>query len=337
MQKKRGFTLIELLVVIAIIAVLVALLLPAVQAAREAARRTQCANNLKQLALGMHNYHDTQRTFPPGVVISNQAAWGAMLLPFIEQKPLADRIDYRFPMQTGLPTASNLDQIDEPLPTFRCPSDNAPLQATNQRLTPATGETPHLKAALSNYLACAGSGTLLVNGVRTGVNDSDSGAAQSSPVTFDGSRTDSGGVFYGDSRNRMGDVSDGQVNTCLLGEHYSRTCTGGLGESTTSIGLQAPFPPDSRNCHGYWAYAQDNDYSDVLFDFRHGVNGSAGPSLTVPQGRRAGNEGDLSSRHESGAQVARVDATVRFVSDSADPSILFNFGNRRDGQILGDF
>src|SRR6056297_1076372 len=96
---RRGFTLVELLVVIAIIGILVALLLPAVQAAREAARRMQCGNNLKQMALAMHNYHDTHKAFPFSYMIDpsnlNVQSWGTRLLPFIEQSAIYDRWDSR--------------------------------------------------------------------------------------------------------------------------------------------------------------------------------------------------------------------------------------------------
>src|SRR5688572_25384501 len=96
MQKRNrsAFTLVELLVVIAIIGVLVALLLPAVQAAREAARRMQCSNNLKQLALALHNYEGTYKTFPPAGIDSNQMSWVVMLLPFIEQQPLFGNFNF---------------------------------------------------------------------------------------------------------------------------------------------------------------------------------------------------------------------------------------------------
>src|SRR5690606_1821609 len=139
---RRGFTLIELLVVIAIIAVLIALLLPAVQQAREAARRSQCQNNLKQLGLALHNYHDTYARFPSAVFWTDvdgdgQAdrdeghwAWGAAILPFIEQGNLADR------MQPGTLTPTQVHALDPsllktPLAVFQCPSDdggvNSPL------------------------------------------------------------------------------------------------------------------------------------------------------------------------------------------------------------------
>src|SRR6478672_4779737 len=92
---RRGFTLVELLVVIAIIAVLIALLLPAVQAAREAARRTRCKNNLKQFGLALHNYHDTHGVFPPAQILPSGWAWGAFLLPFLDDLPGWQAIDFR--------------------------------------------------------------------------------------------------------------------------------------------------------------------------------------------------------------------------------------------------
>ena len=144
----RGFTLIELLVVIAIIAILIALLLPAVQQAREAARRTQCKNNLKQIGLAMHNYHDVYLGFPPGYMNTapyhangngpisgnySQWVWGAMILPYIDQAPLYSRLqvgDIRLAdaLTAGGPYDST-DLLATPLTAFMCPSDVGP--ATN--------------------------------------------------------------------------------------------------------------------------------------------------------------------------------------------------------------
>ncbi len=125
----RGFTLVELLVVIAILGVLVGLLLPAVQHAREAARRTQCRNHLKQLALGLHNYHDVHRVLPERFFDAGTPdcwAWGASALPFIEQEALSSRCDFRRQPTEG----NNVDQIKTSLVLFRCPSEVAPQLET---------------------------------------------------------------------------------------------------------------------------------------------------------------------------------------------------------------
>ncbi len=143
-----GFTLIELLVVIAIIAILIALLLPAVQQAREAARRTQCKNNLKQLGLALHNYHDVMKQFPPGFVdqLSSAATasgaavaattqdgnwgWGSYTLPYIDQAPLYNLLNVgnRTLLQAANDTTNGGRRgLQTPLEAFRCPSDTAPL------------------------------------------------------------------------------------------------------------------------------------------------------------------------------------------------------------------
>lgn len=335
-QKKRGFTLIELLVVITIITILVALLLPAVQAAREAARRTQCKNHMKQLVLALHNYHDTQLTFPPGYITRTatgtpcgEAAWGALILPYIEQNNIFERFDFRFEMSSP----PNDAMVDEPIATFRCPSDNGPVQATDEGLSLGAGSNPpaHIKTALSNYLACAGSGNLDVFGLGpVSLNDEDPAADGQDNTT-----TDFGGMFFGNSRNRMGDMRDGNQNTILIAEHYSRT---GRNGGNVDDGLPESTPPNYNHveeCHGYWAFADDGDASDVLFDMRHGVNGGRGAELGFNQG--AGNEGDVSSRHEAGAQIGLGDGAVRFVAQTTDPTILERLANRRDGQIVGDY
>lgn len=134
--RQRGFTLVELLVVIAIIGILVALLLPAVQAAREAARRMQCSNNQKQLGLAMHNYHDTHKTFPPGAIWMNRnqnprpdgrnlnwgATWVTMVLPFFEQQTLHNQYNFNIPARNGTRTGRNAPVTRVKIPTLVCPS-----------------------------------------------------------------------------------------------------------------------------------------------------------------------------------------------------------------------
>src|SRR5262245_39326625 len=161
MNKKRlrGFTLIELLVVIAIIAILIALLLPAVQSAREAARRIQCVNNLKQVGVALHNYHDALGAFPMGYaarsVYRNGAtdtapgwAWAAMILPQLEQAPLFDAINFRLAVER----ADNATAVRSMLTTYLCPSDptSGPFPVAD-----AAGNELAMMAP-SSYAACVG-------------------------------------------------------------------------------------------------------------------------------------------------------------------------------------
>ncbi len=147
MQKKRtGFTLIELLVVIAIIAILIALLLPAVQQAREAARRSTCKNNLKQIGLALHNYHDTHRSFPPSYVdnypagtpfLNNDLGWGTFILPYMDQGPLYNNISSSGAMDVDWTTVADMTTgstayAKSVLPAFICPSD--PMGGVNTKI-----------------------------------------------------------------------------------------------------------------------------------------------------------------------------------------------------------
>jgi prepilin-type N-terminal cleavage/methylation domain-containing protein/prepilin-type processing-associated H-X9-DG protein len=185
----KGFTLVELLVVIAIIAVLIGLLLPAVQKAREAANRIQCRNNLKQLGLGLHNYHGTHERFPPAYAAAGLNAgpgWGTFILPYIEQVALSQQVPKGAPFWGGpQATSTAVDGGATPLTIFRCPSDTGPAQNADQG-----------NFAVSNYRATCGTLTTVI-------------------YTAD---ADLGGVMYQNSRVRITDVSDGTSNTTVLGE-----------------------------------------------------------------------------------------------------------------------
>ena len=200
---RRGFTLIELLVVIAIIAILIALLLPAVQQAREAARRSQCQNNLKQIGLGLHNYHDTHKVFPPGVITDTGWAWGTMILPFVDQANL-----YNTMAPGGIMDLSNATQLANAqtvLNVYLCPSDpwGSPQKNTNYAITitPPGGSAATYNIGMSNYTGA--SGTSLGNC-----------EAVSSMGT---------GILTINSNIKVRDVTDGASNTMLVGERGSQS------------------------------------------------------------------------------------------------------------------
>ncbi|MFC1597647.1 DUF1559 domain-containing protein [Planctomycetota bacterium] len=197
-----GFTLVELLVVIAIIGILISLLLPAVQAAREAARRMQCSNKLKQIGLALHNYHDSYLSFPPGnmdygVSQSQEWGWAVFLLPYMEHGPLYGQLapnDRRLVELLGDPVATKLSQM--PLGAFRCPSDRTPplLEGTEQ-IRDMDGVAPvgtNFFAATSNYIGVTGFWDIGIH-----------------PAN---------GVFAANSKTKFRDIVDGTSNTFAVGE-----------------------------------------------------------------------------------------------------------------------
>ncbi len=172
MKRRRAFTLIELLVVIAIIGLLVALLLPAVQSAREAARRAQCVNNLKQLGLALHNYEGSHQTFPPGYVSNFNPSgtdtgpgwgWAAMLLPQVEQTNVFNAINFNLAVEAPANLTSRLVNVNN----FLCPSDSVKPEWWVKSRDPATGMpiANICKVAPSNFVGMYGVGEPGVNGV----------------------------------------------------------------------------------------------------------------------------------------------------------------------------
>jgi prepilin-type N-terminal cleavage/methylation domain-containing protein/prepilin-type processing-associated H-X9-DG protein len=189
-RNHRGFTLVEVLVVIAIIGMLVALLLPAVQAAREAARRIQCQNNLRQLGLAVVHYHDLNRSFPSGLIWPDRTFWTALLLPEIEQVSLYNSLNFGAPWYE--PGTSNHAACGTYLGVFRCPSSIAPEHLTTNGI---------LDRVPCNYLACT-SGLL---------------ARESGPPPLVG-LADADGLFFVNDKMRMSDILDGTSNTIAMGE-----------------------------------------------------------------------------------------------------------------------
>lgn len=338
--RSRGFTLIELLVVIAIIAILIALLLPAVQQAREAARRTQCKNNLKQIGLAMHNYHDIFNTLPPGyitrfpnVIVSGEQglySWGAMILPQVEQANLYSTLNVgNVPLQTNVGTAAGLIALQTPQPNFRCPSDTGPALnnfkstlggAPNwyNRNATSTG-TNEIPIATSNYVMVAGTGS--------------STTPPSQPTT---TTTPPMGVGFSNSKINFRDITDGTSNTILVGERawkYGQVFAG----AATVVGFNA-----SVNLQDPVAGVKGG-YLGALGIGYDGINWSATNADHQPRG--------FSSVHVGGAQFLMCDGAVRFISENidykstspnVDPALwaTTTFARllcRNDGQVVGDF
>jgi len=205
---RSGFTLIELLVVIAIIAVLIALLLPAVQQAREAARRSQCINNLKQLGLALHTYHDTMNVFPPGwlgvqgggpnMQGPSGFAWGSHILPYLDQSPLYNQVNFN----VSCIDPNNALARQAVISVLRCPTD----PSTNTWAMPQEGSPTTILTTLptANYVGSFGT---------QGFED----ICENPP--FPAAQCTSNGMFFHNSSTRMRDVVDGTSNTVFLGEH----------------------------------------------------------------------------------------------------------------------
>ena len=202
---RRGFTLIELLVVIAIIAILIALLLPAVQQAREAARRTQCKNNLKQMGLALHNYHDVYNVFPPGNVHKSGSqrsprlaayGWATFILPFMDLNNVFDVLDVnKRDLDTALRDPAVKSLAQQMLPAYRCPSDSSPDVNTKRSFN-----NPYrMSVGTSNYLGVIGT-------------------RWSTPYQVVVRGRDPWGMLFGDSKVRIRDVIDGTTNTLFIGE-----------------------------------------------------------------------------------------------------------------------
>jgi prepilin-type N-terminal cleavage/methylation domain-containing protein/prepilin-type processing-associated H-X9-DG protein len=301
---RTAFTLVELLVVIAIIGVLVALLLPAVQAARESARRTQCTNNLKQIGIALHNYSDTLRTLPPGSIWYSSAApanannRGPILLhilPFIEQQPLYDKFDLSQPPDgQTLPGGALLAATM--IKTYTCPSDKN-FNLLNGRAihnyTASSGPTAH-----SDNSACSCSAWSSWNAYSLG------------PY---GNATDFAGPFIRMARGvRMGEVTDGLSTTIFFGE-VRRDCsahvrTGWL-SSNNANGLTSTLIPINTNTCDDTA-----------------ANGCQRPC-------NWSTELGFKSLHPSGANFLFGDGAVRFVSQNIDHDNYQALGGKSDGRV----
>lgn len=310
---RRGFTLIELLVVIAIIGVLVALLLPAVQQAREAARRTQCKNNLKQIGLALHNYHDVTNLFPPGWVSRSYQvsattelsiwSWGAFLLPYIDQTPLYNTLQpgsrsIDANLALGGATAAALTT---PLQGFLCPSDAGAPALNNFDGPLGTGATQQTNFATYNRHATNGttnvpiatSNYVLVADVGDSITPSVLEAPYGPPL----------GIGWNDSRVGIKDLSDGSSNQLVVGERAFKLKTLYIGAGN-ALGFAPPTagaPYNGQQCRSclavvgipYWGLNQ------TVVNADHQSRG-------------------FSSNHTGGVHFVLGDGSVRFISENID-------------------
>ena len=337
---RPGFTLIELLVVIAIIAILIALLLPAVQQAREAARRTQCRNNLKQLALALHNYESSYGMLPPGWIAPQGVeyigtgatagtgtdgwgswGWPALVLPFIDQAGLYNQLRVGEEIRFALDDPPRLALMRQTYPVFRCASDTAPERNDRRRVAGFSGTNRNLST--SNYV-----------GWNSGSWGWLPGAA--APV-------DRKGMFTMNSNTRFRDVTDGLSNTLMVGERMYRAFQSG----TCTI-----------NCNAAVIFANEwnNHFNNSRRNPRFGNTNTLGMgegainSIFTGDPTAPGNNCNAicargaASYHEGGAQFAMGDGSVRFISENIDwePAIAVNstferLGAMADGQPIGEF
>jgi prepilin-type N-terminal cleavage/methylation domain-containing protein/prepilin-type processing-associated H-X9-DG protein len=348
----RGFTLIELLVVIAIIGMLVGLLLPAVQAAREAARRSQCVNNLKQVGLAMQNYEGTYRKLPAGYVSfrTNNGSgpswasidsatwdaapgwgWGAMLLPFIEQTSLANQLSPIRPIWE--PSYQNLIQTQ--VATFLCPSSSGsrdPFLARDQAGAPLIINGQTVSLARSHYVAnhgqescwgdCSSATTFTV------FSDIRQGTMRQVNVSGDTGRV-ADGPFFRNSGTTFASIADGLSNTIFVGEHSSK-----LSDKTWVGVVPGAF------VHPRLISPENLVETAATLVFCH--SGPAGGELDItgfpifhPVNFPALHVCQMYSEHPGGGNVLFGDGSVRFINASIDIYLFAELSSMNEGEAVG--
>jgi prepilin-type N-terminal cleavage/methylation domain-containing protein len=327
--RHRGFTLIELLVVIAIIAILIALLLPAVQQAREAARRSQCKNNLKQIGLGLHNYHDIYNAFPIGRLrntyynannwSTGNYTWLARLLPQIDQAAIYNTIDFSYAGSSnstfdgnGGPHSTNPGGARRQIiSAFRCPSDpgRGGIVFRGPDGSTATGPAPDFSYGQTNYVGSAGSWTLEQNPPK--------------------------GVFATNSFVNVRDILDGTSNTAIASEtiigfpHLNVNGTGSPEVCAATLGTLESTPANTSGnswFYSYWAY-------QFAFTSWYPPNNSKNYDCAANSDRLA----PARSMHTGGVHATLADGSVRFVTENIDATVWQHIGDRADGNTIGEF
>jgi prepilin-type N-terminal cleavage/methylation domain-containing protein/prepilin-type processing-associated H-X9-DG protein len=331
MRGRQGFTLIELLVVIAIIGVLIGLLLPAVQMVRESAARSKCLNNVKQMGLALHNYHDANGSLPSGIISLLQdpnwreppndctafpddlgPGWSmfALILPYIEQDNLYRSINFSLPVADPSNTSARDTKVD----TYLCPSDAGfnivAVTTCGSPPQPANTPQPLTNGAMSSYVGCLGGGD--------GNNpDPNYGCYEYQPFN---------GVFHRNSTIRFTDITDGTSNTIGIGERSStfvQSIWAGIVPNAETVYNQLNPPPQfnpslNQPCQNW--------HPPITVILGHG-------RTYVPNDPN-GSPGSFHSAHLNGANFLFMDGSCHFISSSIQLSVFRALCTRNNGEVI---
>jgi prepilin-type N-terminal cleavage/methylation domain-containing protein/prepilin-type processing-associated H-X9-DG protein len=322
--RPAGFTLVELLVVIAIIGILIALLLPAVQAAREAARRTQCVNNMKQLSLGCMNHADVRRRFPASAT-DHGASYVFQILPYIEYGAL----QASFNMSAHVANEVNQPAWARSLATVRCPSQTNDEQ-TQISAIPATASTtnPYVDGNdwRSHYLAVmGGKKSCTTPGAPNSHLTMIAALCPSGNAVADTGGSASNGIMYPESKIRFRDITDGTSNTLLLGE-----CSWNAGVTRAWLVGSLMRPGVSfASGHKYSAYGGRNVAWPINTSTTKRIDGGGTGVPNFPV-----NDTSFGSLHTGGAHFAFADGSCTFVSENVNLEVLIAMASRAGGETV---
>ena len=314
--RRRGFTLVELLVVIAIIGVMVGLLLPAVQAAREAARRMQCGNNLKQLTLGLHNYESSYKTLPPSRITTGESrhGWASFMLPFIEQAAVYDIYDFNVRWHNAI----NFPATSSPLATWVCPST-----PSTRMIPPAAAQALHVTVPPGGFGPADYSST---NEIRRSFYEANGlplppGILRGMPGAMDRNRP-----------TKLADIIDGLSNTLMLAERCGRPEIYWARKRASGVVVAdgwgwADFDNISGSVNGASMDGTLLNSTSSSAPYATTINGPCAINCT--------NNSEYYSFHPGGIQISLSDGSVRFLSNTASAETIAALVTRANGEIIG--